>query len=489
MANSSHLFIGVDLGSQGVRLVVVTETGQVVTWRSMPFETQDVVSRDGMHEQNPLAWWSTFCNTTQGLLDELAAKGYPASSLQGISVDGTSGTLVALDAVGDPVRPAIMYNDARAVDEAEQINTLPDADRFCRKLGYRFAASFALSKIVWFLQHEPELFGRTAHLAHQADYITGHLTGDFAISDYSNALKTGYDLVAERWPNWLDNWPGVLTRLPHIEAPGTLIGHLTRLAATQTGLPEGLPVISGASDGTAGFIASGARQPGDYNTTLGTTLVFKGISEQLCSHPKGIIYCHKLPGGLWLPGAASNTGGEWVMKYFARDSLRELDETAANQLPSNHIAYPLVRDGERFPFLSSGAREFCVPEPADKQGRFTAYLQGVALVERLSYRTLDAIAGTSDGDIYSTGGGSRSNTWMQCRADVTGRRVHRPACPESAFGSAILAAVGTHSHNLWTSIEQMVHIEATFTPNADLLDEYNKIFNDFRGELQRRNML
>ena len=146
----------------------------------------------------------------------------------------------------------------------------------------------------------------------------GRLRGFWGLSDYSNALKTGYDLIDECWPSWMnqldEHGVGLVTlTLPHVvQAPGTRTGLLKKAAAAETGLPEGLQVIAGATDGTAAFLASGARQPGDYNTTLGTTLVFKGISTRICRHPQGLIYCHKLPGGLWLPGAASNTGTEWI---------------------------------------------------------------------------------------------------------------------------------------------------------------------------------
>ena len=177
-------------------------------------------------------------------------------------------------------------------------------------------------------------------------------------------------------------------------APGSPIGAVSSAAAAETGLPEGLCVVAGATDGTAAFLASGARSIGDYNTTLGTTLVFKGISSQICRHPQGVIYCHKLPGGRWLPGAASNVGTDWIGAMFAGGDLAAMDAAAASRLPSRHIAYPLVRSGERFPFLAPDARGFFDAEMSDKADRYAACLQGVALVERLGYQVLDAAAGT-----------------------------------------------------------------------------------------------
>jgi xylulokinase len=480
------LFLGIDVGSQGVRLVAAGEGGAAVSRASAPLASLPTVP--GTHEQDPAAWWPAVCRASRALLDDLKGKGYAPEALAAVAVDGTSGTLAALDTAGRAVRPALMYNDGRSGAQAAAINALPEAAALCGKLGYRFASSFALAKIVWLLEREPGSFERTVRLAHQADVIAGQLIGDFAATDYSNALKTGYDLVEECWPAWFARWPGVLERLPRVAAPGMVIGQVTREAAAETGLPAGLPVAAGASDGTAGFLASGAGKPGDYNTTLGTTLVFKGVSAGLCGHPDGLIYCHKLPGGLWLPGAASNTGGEWIARDFAGENLAALDAASAELLPSPVLSYPNLREGERFPFLSAEARGFSLPEPANRIECFAAGLQGTALVERLGYQVLDGIAGTSGGEVYSTGGGSRSDAWCQLRADVTGRTLHRPACPESAFGSAVLAAVA-HFGGVPQAIAEMVRIQASFAPDAVKTARYDEIYGRFCEELRNRGYL
>ncbi len=325
---------------------------------------------------------------------------------------------------------------------------------------------------------------------------------------------------------------GVVGRLPSVVAPGSLIGTVSSKAAAETGLPEGLNVVAGATDGTAAFLASGARNVGDYNTTLGTTLVFKGISSQICRHPQGVIYCHKLPGGRWLPGAASNVGTDWIGAMFPGADLPAMDVAAAEHLPSQHVVYPLVRSGERFPFLAPNAREFFVPELSEGADRYAACLQGVALVERLGYQVLDTAArtvagggdrglavggdscrrlsdesrgigdgsrllqsnpekpiGAADGEVYATGGGSRSDVWMQCRADATGRVLHRPACGESAFGAAVLSAAGAHYNNIVEAVGHMVRLERTFSPDRQRIGVYDRVFDLFCSELRMRGYL
>ena len=484
MPHNAQLLIGIDVGTGGVRALAVTDSGTVTAQASVPFDAAVLAPQEGRHEQPPRAWWEAVCRATATLMENLSSAGISPRTLAALSVDGTSGTLVALDAAGAPLRPAIMYNDPRSADEAGQINA--SAEDFCHKLGYQFKSSFALAKIAWLKNHEAATFEKTARFVHQADYVLGRLTGRPPASDYSNALKTGYDLVDERWPAWIDELLGVVDRLPPVVAPGTKVGTVCAQAARETGLPEGLAVVTGASDGTAACLASGVRRPGDYNTTLGTTLVFKGISPRICRHPDGLVYCHKLPGGLWLPGAASNTGCEWIGTMFAGADIPAMDAAAESRLPSEVLAYPLVRTGERFPFLSDSAEGFLLPEPDNPTDRYAGCLQGVALLERLAYDVLDGVAGTSGGEVFSTGGGSRSDAWMQCRADATGRVIHRSTCGESAFGSAVLAAAGSVFDGLAGAIQHMVHVQKTFTPNPRRTERYTQLYERFRAELQKR---
>ena len=477
------LFLGIDLGTSGVRVLAATASGEVAARTSVALAKAAGGQQAGRHEQAPASWWTAVCEATQQMMQDLGGQGISADVLQALAVDGTSGTLVCVDAGGTPLRPALMYNDGRATDEAATINAV--AGSFCAKLGYRFSASYALAKALWILHHEPAVFEQTTRFLHQADLVAGRLTGRFDVSDYSNALKMGYDLHEETWPAWPARWAGVTERLPEVVPPGTCIGTVTPQAAQETGLPAGLPIIAGATDGVASCIASGVRKPGDYNTTLGTTLVFKSISKTLCTDPKGRIYSHKLPGGVWLPGGASNTGAAWIPAWFAGADPAALDTQAAGLLPTTDLAYPLVGRGERFPFLHAAAEGFVMPETEGPE-RYAACLQGTALVERLGYAVLDALTGHTHGAVYSTGGGSRSDVWMQCRADACGRLFHRPACPEAAMGAAILAASGTALGSLDAAMQSMTQIARTFAPQPDRTAAYDAAYQRFLAALKEK---
>jgi sugar (pentulose or hexulose) kinase len=139
--------------------------------------------------------------------------------------------------------------------------------------------------------------------------------------------------------------------------------------------------------------------------------------------------------------------------------------------------------------LCPEAEGFCVPEPETTEDLYAACLQGVALVERLGYAVLDEVIGTGGGEVFSTGGGSRSDVWMQCRANVTGRVVHRPACPESAFGAAVLAAAGSHFGTLAEATRAMVNVERSFQPDSSVRNRYDELFQQFLAEWKRREYL
>ena len=478
------LVIGIDVGTGGVRALAVTSDGEVVAAAGHAIERRSGALPDEWHEQDPESWWVAAVASLRAVAGQLGRR---AEAVAALAVDGTSGTLICLDPQGRAVRPAIMYNDPRSLREAEELSQV--AGEHCRRHGYRIAASFAAARVIWLLRHEPETIARTRWFGHQSDYINGRLTGHCGISDYSNALKTGFDLHDERWPEWWNGYGGVLERLPEIVAPGTAIGELSQSAAEELGLLMGTPVVSGATDGTAGFLASGARKPGDDNTTLGTTLVFKRVVERPTSDPQELIYAHKLPGELWLPGAASNTGAEWIGVLFGAEDPGALDRRASRFLPSDHLAYPLVRTGERFPFAAPQAKGFCEPEPADELHRYAANLQGVALTERLAYDVLDTATAVAGGDIYATGGGANSAEWLQVRADVTGRAIHRPECPESAFGSAVLAASAVLYDDLWAAAAAMVRVERSFAPDEGRRAVYDERYWAFRKLLAQRGYL
>ena len=490
--------MGLDLGTGGARAVIVSAEGEVVALHSVGFGQADGIRRtatDFEHEQDPTLWWEAARRALVGVVAEFEEQGGATETLQAIAIDGTSGTVLGLDESGTACTPALMYNDGRAHAEALELSDW--AQQASSDVPVR--ASWSLAKMLWLERHEPRGFDKTLCFTHQADYIASRLTGIVGWTDASNALKSGYDLRARTWPDWLDGRTGIRGKLPEVVEPGTVLGRVRDDVARDLQLPLGLKVVAGATDGTAAFLASGAARVGDDNTTLGTTLVFKRLADHAPADPSGLVYSHRLPDhedaqGVhrerWLPGAASNVGGEWIREGYSGADLAQLDSAAEPFLPTASLAYPLVGKGERFPFLTPSALGFC-DAPADQAAlSFAARLQGVAFVERLAYEVLDRVTGQKAlGDVFATGGGSASDVWMQLRADVTGRTLHRPRCHESAFGSAILAAANTVHGGLWDAMGRMLVVERSFHPDALRGPRYDELYGSFRHRLEQEGYL
>jgi D-ribulokinase len=466
-----NVWLGIDVGTQSVRALAVSDTGQVLGRGSQPLISQ----RDGpRHEQDPEDWWRAVVSACRAALATL-----PVSAIRGVAVDATSGTILVVDNCGNAITPALMYDDTRAVQEASLANQVGAAT-----LGYHVQPSWALPKLLWLLRHHRDIIPG-ARLAHQADFINRRLAGHEIPSDSSHALKTGYDLVRETWPyEVLDALAVPRQILPIVVRPGTQVGTICAHAAAETGIPTGTSIIAGMTDGCAAQIAAGALEVGRWNSVLGTTLVLKGVSRELIRDPAGVIYSHRSPDGSWLPGGASSTGAGVLTKYFPQRNLDELSAQAAAREPASILAYPLVSRGERFPFTAPDAEGFVLGTPADEIDLFAALLQGVGFIERLCFDYLDLLGAPAGGDLYFTGGAARNAYWCQLRAEILGRSVCLPENAEAALGMAVLAAsVGRRVSDV---AKEMVRIREVIEPRPDRAARLREPYIRLVQELSRR---
>lgn len=471
-------WLGLDLGTQSVRAIAVSATGDVLGVGSQRLTSQ----RDGArHEQNPEEWWCAIAAASH-----TAVAGMPPGSIRGVAVDSTSGTILLTDCSGRPLTPGLMYDDTRAVEEARRVNEVGAA--MWASLGYRMQPSWALPKLLWLLREYPDLVPG-ARLTHQADFINRRLVGREVSTDASTALKTGYELVHDTWPHDVLAALGVPEEImPDVVHPGTQIGTIDAEAAAITGIPEETPVIAGMTDGCAAQIGAGALSLGSWNSVLGTTLVLKGVTQELIQDPLGVVYSHRSPDGGWLPGGASSSGAGVLTARFPGRDLDVLSEQAAVREPASVIAYPLVSRGERFPFTAPAAEGFVLGEPTDEIDLYAALLQGVAFIERLCFDYLDMLGAPTDGDLRLTGGGARSRYWCQLRADIIGRQVSIPENAEAALGMAVLAA--SVGRRVSEAAAEMVRVREVIDPRPGqgerFREPYIRLIDEFelRGWVQ-----
>lgn len=471
------LTAGVDLGTQSVRVTLVEEDGTVAASGTAPLSSNRF---DGvLHEQDPEAWWEAV-----GEASRRAAGAVSGREISGLAICSTSGTILLADAGSRPLTPALMYDDGRAEEEAGLVQEA--GEEVWSSLGYRMRRSFALPKLLWLLRTGSAR--GAVRLLHSADFIASRLAGEMVYTDWSHALKTGYDLINERWPvEVLERLEVPVEILPPVVRPGAVLGEVCEAAAAHTGFPRGMLIRAGMTDSCAAQIAAGALEEGRWNSVLGTTLALKGVTRELLQDPNGVVYSHRHPDGGWLPGGASNTGAGVLSVAFPGRDLEELDDRAEEHGPATVVIYPLTSEGERFPFANSHARGFELGEPGGEIDRYRAMLEGVAFVEKLCFSYLRSLGADISGPVALTGGGARSRFWSQLRADVLGLPVVLPRSSEPSVGMAILASAGEGS--VADAAARMSRVVDRLEPDEGRAEQLAENFNRLVAALVERGYM
>jgi len=491
--NGTRLFLGIHLDDANAFVIGVSDEGQTVAQTSCPFDLTSHQPPKDCLEQPCECWWQAVIHALWYLTSELRKLGHTPDQIKGISVSSPPGTIVIINRTGESLYPAIMADDVRAEEQAARLNLV--GQEHVKKVGSSFRPTDALAKIVWFKEKEPDIY-ENAVFAHQADYIVGKLKGRIDTTDPTLASTTGCDPCDNCWPDWLDYEMhlSVRERLPVIGQTGSLIGNVTSEAARLTGLPAGLPVLLGCNSQTATFLGSGVKKPGDLFTVFDETMQIDGISRNILRYSlQNTVKMNRLPDTQWFFSTQTNTGSEWINVWFneqyALDNIGQVDEL----LPTKYLAFPNVRRGEIFLFNSNSAEGFISPATDDRLVQFAACIQGTAFVERMIYQKINELAENKDtelGNIYSIGPWCKSDIWMQCRADVTERVVHRlPGTHGADFGSAIVAAMGTHFHSLEEASNAMVHLEQSFHPNPQRMAAFKEHYANFLTTMQEQGYL
>ena len=410
----ARLFLGMDLGTSGARAVVIDEGGAVRAHASA------ALSDFGANPRSPALWRRTAFAALDGALAQVA----PAD-IAALAVDGTSGTLLALDAGGEPLGDALMYDDRAA---SARIDAAAPRESAARGPTSGLAKAFALAA------RGPR------RIVHQADWIAWLFSGRW-VSDATNALKTGYDPALGVWPDWIAATGFDMNLLPQVLAPGAGVGPVTRAAAARFGLSGDAVVVAGTTDGCASFLATGAREIGDGVSALGTTLTIKQLAERPIFAPEYGVYSHKIR-GLWLVGGASNSGGAALLAHFSVAEIDALTPRLKPDEPTGLDYYPLARPGERFPHADPALPPRVSPRPDDPALFLQGLLEGIADIEALAYLRLRELGGPGLRSVRSVGGGARNAAWTHIRARRLGAPMPPAAQEEAAYGAALLARDG-----------------------------------------------
>jgi xylulokinase len=440
----STVALGLDLGTSGVRVLAVNDKGKVIAEVNKHYPL--LTPQPGWTEQNPSDWAKQSLLALKDMVKKV--KGH---TIVGLGLSGQMHGMTPLDAKGEVVRPAILWNDQRTGDAVKMMEKAVPKKEFIQSTGNPAITGFHLPKLVWLRKAEPDNFKRTKHSLLPKDYIGYILTGQMASEPSDNSGTNCFHLATKTWDKDILKALKISPSLfPTVIASHEITGKLTQVIAKQTGLPEGLPVIAGAGDNAAAATGLGlsSRKPTLGSVSLGTSGVIFAPLNEPTPDPEGRVhlFCHA-DGGYNLLGVTLSAAGslQWYHDTFAKDiPFNKLVDTAAKSKPgANGVTFKPYLAGERTPHLNPNLRgSFTGLSLANNQSDVVrAVLEGVTFSLRDALDVISSL--TKLTSCLSTGGGSQSEFWLQMISDVLKLPLSTPTYNQgAAYGAALLALKG-----------------------------------------------
>ena len=474
------LFIGVDLGTSAVKLLLMDENGKIckIVSREYPL----YFPHPGWSEQNPEDW---FVQSMEGIR-ELTAD-CDKSQVQGISFGGQMHGLVALDNQDQVIRPAILWNDGRTGKQTDYLNQVIGKDKLSEYTANIAFAGFTAPKILWMKENEPENFAKICKIMLPKDYLAYKLSGSFC-TEYSDA--SGMLLLDVEHKCWSEEMLGICgitkEQLPKLYESWEVVGTLKKEIAEELGLPESVKVIAGAGDNAAAAVGTATVGDGGCNISLGTsgTLFISskkfGVDENNALHSFAHADGNYHLMGCMLSAASCN---KWWMDEILKTKAYQEEQAGITKLGENRVFYLPYLMGERSPHNAPDARAAFIGMSMDttREDMTQAVLEGVAFGLRDSLEVARSI-GVSPERTKICGGGAKSPLWRKIIANVMNMKVDIIESEEGpGYGAAILAAVGC---GVFSSVEEaakkLVKVVATEEPDPELTAKYEERYQKFR---------
>jgi xylulokinase len=474
------VYLGMDIGTSGVKAVLVSEAGAIVATASCDLALSHPAPL--WSEQDPDAW----VDAAIGAVDQLAAaRPRETARVRGIGLAGQMHGATLVSADGRPLRPAILWNDGRSHAECAEL------ERRCPSLhaisGNLAMPGFTAPKLLWVARHEPEIFARVAKVLLPKAYVRYRLTGEM-VEDMSDAAGTLWlDVGSRAWSATVLQATGLdLHHMPRLVEGSDVSAVLAPDFARRWGMERGVVVAGGAGVCAASAIGLGAIAPGDAFLSLGTSGVLFRVTDRFAPAAASAVhaFCHALAGlwhqmGVMLSAAASLAWLAGIMATPAHALLAPLGEVVHRPSPVKFLPY---LDGERTPHNDAAAAGAFVGlrGATRREDIVQAVLEGVAFAAR---DNLDALGSSSSPivEVDLVGGGSRSTLWAQIVADALGIPVHR--VEEGEVGAALgaarlgrLAATGANPAEVCTRPHRL----ATFKPRASAVAAYDEAYEQWR---------
>lgn len=495
-----NYLIGIDIGTQSVRACVFQANGSNVAESIIKFQSMNF-SAPGCVEQDANEWLDA---TTQALKEIVVSVGITEDDSVALSYACTSCTVVVLDETGHPLRPALMWMDERAVNEAVIIKQTHHP--VLAYAGGDVSPQWMLPKLMWLMKHEPGIYEKAYRIVEQVDFITFHLTGKWTLGYNHLVAKWSYANLMGGWPNDFLEALGLAdarSKWPDIVLPvGAPVGHLQEKIAHITGLSESTLVVQGGMDSTAGMLGLGAFQVGEIGMSHGTSTVIqcqslKRLGPDISARPDGLIKGYYLVGG-----GQSTTGSvvQWLLARLAEESSEdftsiqsrlEMQATSIHAGSDGLVALEFFQ-GSRSPIHDPNARGaiWGLGLWHTSAHLLRAFYEAIAYGVRQFLEQLNE-NGYVITRFSASGGLIHSDLATQILADVCQLPIHLVEEKEqTALGAAIWAGVGVGEFPDYpTAIKNMVRFSSIVEPNAVNRADYDFYYKKYRQTYEQLKIL
>jgi len=460
------ILLGIDIGTSGTKTLLLDEKGKVLATAMAEYEL--ISPKPGWYEQRPLDWWGAVCEATQAVMKKAKVK---PSEIKGIGLSGQMHGSVFLDSKGRVLRPALLWNDQRTGEECAEIEAAAGGrEGLVKMVANPALTGFTAPKILWLRKNEPKRFELTKQVLLPKDFIRFLMTGVYAteVSDASGTLLL--DVAKRDWSNeLLAKLRLDRSLLPKVHESPEITGVLTKEAADHMGLIPGIPVVGGAGDVSAGAVGNGVVKAGQLASIIGTSGNVFAHMDHMAFDPAGRVHtlCHAVPGKWCVFGCMLSGGGS--LAWF-RDTLGGEEVAAAKKAKVDpyslltKLAEAAPAGCEGLQFMPHLTGERCPHNDPQARGAFIgltrrttkammvrAVMEGVTFGMRDLLEIMRGMRIPAE-TIRATGGGARSELWLQMQADILRTpTVLTNSDQGPALGVALLAGVGT---GVWKNVEE-----------------------------------
>ena len=476
------LFIGIDLGTSAMKLLLMDESGTIhnIVTKEYPLE----FPKPGWSQQNPEHWKNALLEGIPELL-----QGFDGTQVAGIGAGGQMHGLVVLDEKDNVIRPAILWNDGRTEKQVDYLNNQIGREKLSRLTANIAFAGFTAPKLLWMQENEPENFARIAKIMLPKDYINYILTGVHSC-DYSDASgMLLLDVANKYWSKeMLDICKIREEQMPKLFESFDCIGTVRPELAKQLGIGNNVKVVAGAGDNAAAAVGTGVVGEGGCNISLGTSgTVFISSEKFGMDDSNGLHAFAHADGGWHLMGCMLSAAScnKWLLEDILGTSDHNAEQSAIREerLGENHVFFLPYLMGERSPINDTKARGTFIGMTMDtsRADLVQAVLEGVAFAIRDSVEVARSL-GITISTSKICGGGAKSALWKKILANVLDCTLEVPVSEQGpGMGGAMLAMVACGEYeSVSDCCKKIVSVESTVEPDLELVSKYEARYQQFK---------